>query len=121
LRRLVGQGGQATVEFALVLPLVVTMVLAVGQMALVVRDRMGLVNAVSAAGRAAMVEPSVDSALRAATAAGDLRDLEVLLVGDTVPGSLLTVTAKARPTFLPVVGWALRDVELTEDLVVRVE
>ncbi len=115
------QAGQATVEFALVLPLVVALLLAVAQSALLVRDRMGLVNAVAVAGRAAMVTPDVSAARRAVESSSDLRGVELALAGGTTTGSLLTVTATMRPTLLPVVGMALSGVELTERLVVRVE
>src|SRR3954471_811626 len=49
--------GQATVEFAFVLPLVILAVLAVIQVGLVVRDQLGVVHAAREAARAASVDP----------------------------------------------------------------
>ena len=54
-------GGQATVEFAFLLPLVVLAALAVIQIGLVVRDQMGVVHAAREAARAASVDPDTRS------------------------------------------------------------
>ena len=51
------QRGQATVEFAFVLPLIVLAALAVIQVGLVVRDQLGVVHAAREAARAASVDP----------------------------------------------------------------
>ena len=58
--------GQATVEFALLLPLVVMVALAVVQVALIVRDHVGTVHAAREAARAASVDPDPTRATRAA-------------------------------------------------------
>ena len=58
--------GQATVEFAFVLPLVVLALLAVVQVGVVVRDQLGVVHAAREAARAASVDPDPGRAVRAA-------------------------------------------------------
>ena len=60
------QGGQATVEFAFLLPLIVLAALAVIQVGLVVRDQMGVVHAAREAVRAASVNRDPGAAARAA-------------------------------------------------------
>ena len=61
-----GERGQATVEFAFVLPLLVLALLAVVQVGLVVRDQLGVVHAAREAARAASVDPDPGRAVRAA-------------------------------------------------------
>ena len=61
-----GERGQATVEFAFLLPLIVLSVLAVIQVGLVVRDQLGVVHAARQAARAASVDPDPGRAVRAA-------------------------------------------------------
>jgi Flp pilus assembly protein TadG len=114
--------GQSTVEFALLLPLLVVLFLVVLQAALVARDQVRLTRATSAAARAAMVEPEEAAARHElAAVAGGLAVRSVSLSGSRSPGSLLTVTVTARPTRVPVVGLAVTRLELSERLVVRVE
>ena len=71
-RRARADGGQSTVEFALVLPLVVVVLLLVVQVGLVVRDQVLVVHAAREAVRAASVGDSNDQVRRAAAAAGPL-------------------------------------------------
>ena len=60
------QRGQATVEFAFVLPLLLLAAMAIIQVGLVVRDQMGVVHAAREAAREASVDPDPDEAVRAA-------------------------------------------------------
>ena len=64
-RRGGAEGGQATVEFAFLLPLVVFAALAVIQIGLVVRDQMDVVHAAREAARAASVDADPGRAIRA--------------------------------------------------------
>ncbi len=114
-----GQSGQATVELALVLPAVVTVLLLVVQVGLLVRDRVLTVHAARSAARAVAVEPSASAARRAVAGSGV--DVRIALGGELRPGGLATVTVTGRPTSLPIVGVVLAGVELRERLVVRVE
>ena len=114
--------GQATVELALVLPVVLIALALVLQVALVARDRVAVVHATRAAARAAAVEPTVAAATRAARATGGaLSASSVRVNGETAPGGLLAVTVVARPTQIPLVGWVVNGVVLRERLVVQVE
>ena len=61
-----GDEGQAAVELALVLPLVVALLLAVVQVGLIVRDQVLVVHAAREAAREAAVDPDPAAALRAA-------------------------------------------------------
>lgn len=115
------QRGQATVELALVLPVVVFVVLLVVQVGLVVRERLLVVHAARAAARAVAVEPTLAVARSAAGDAVGSHGLEVRLGGDLGPGGLATVTVASRPSMLPLLGRVLSGVEVSERLAVRVE
>jgi uncharacterized protein (UPF0333 family) len=115
-----GEGGQATVEFALVLPLIVLAALAVIQVGLVVRDQMGVVHAAREAARAASVDRDPGAAARAA---------HRTLPGATVDvgarpevGHEITVTVQYHAvTNLPVVGVLFPDPDLHASATMRVE
>jgi len=64
--------GQASVELALVLPLVVVLLLVVVQVGLVVRDQILVVHAAREAAREAAVDTSADAPRRAALASSTL-------------------------------------------------
>lgn len=114
--------GQATVELALALPVVLLALALVVQVALLARDRVAVVHAARAAARAAVVDPTVGTATRAARASGGaLSAAAVQLDGDPSPGGLLGVTVTARPTTVPLVGHVVAGVQLRERLVVLVE
>ena len=114
--------GQATVELALVLPVVLLLVLLAVQAGLVVRDRVLLVHATRAAARAVVVEPTEAAARRTLSPLGaPAARATVRLSGDRSPGGLTMVALRLRPTALPVVGRVVGGVVLEERLVVLVE
>lgn len=114
--------GQATVELALALPVVLLALALVVQVGLVVRDRVAVVHATRAAARAAVVDPRLGAAARAARSTGGaLSSATVRLDGDPSPGGLLGVTVTARPTRVPLVGQLVAGLQLRERLVVLVE
>jgi Flp pilus assembly protein TadG len=117
--------GQAAVELALVLPLVVALLLVILQVGLIVRDQVLVVHAAREAARAAAVEPDpVGAATRAAAEAAGLRSsrLRVTVSGGHAPGSHVRVEVRYRaPTDVPLVGGALRDVTLVGRATMRVE
>lgn len=115
------QDGQASVETALVLPVLVVVIAAVLQVGLLVRDRVVVVHATRAAARAVAVQPGTASARRAVEEAGLGDRADVAVGGSTTPGGLAQVTVRARPTLVPLVGRAVAGVRLEERLVVRVE
>ena len=116
--------GQAAVETALVLPLIMAVALALVQVGLLVRDHVLVVHAAREAARAAAVDPTTEAAISAALAATSL-DSDRLLVeteGSRTTGGLLRVTVRFRPEpSVPVVGRLFPAVTIQEALTVRVE
>jgi hypothetical protein len=115
-----GERGQATVEFAFLLPLVVLSVLAVIQVGLVVRDQLGVVHAARQAARAASVDPDPGRAVRAAHRTLPGADVEV---GERPKvGEEISVTVHyTSVTDLPLVGVLFPDPDLHATSVIRVE
>ncbi|WP_419930262.1 TadE/TadG family type IV pilus assembly protein [Candidatus Poriferisocius sp.] len=116
--------GQAAVETALVLPLIMAVVLALVQVGLLVRDHVLVVHAAREAARAAAVTPTTEAASAAALAATNL-DPDRLVVeteGSRTTGGLLQVTVRFRPKpSVPFVGRLFPAVTIQEALTVRVE
>jgi len=119
-----GQRGQATVELALVLPLVLLLILAGVQVGLIARDRLLLAHTAREAARAAAVQPDPETALAAGRAATSLdpERLSITVGPNRQPGERLLVTVRyTAPTTVPLVGHLLGDVTLTADVTTRVE
>lgn len=118
------QSGQATVELALVLPLIALVALVVVQVALVGRDLVLVVHAAREAARQAAVAPERDKAVDAAASSTglDRSRLRVDLDGRGGPGSRVTarVTYTAR-TDVPLAGALVPDVQLRASAAMRVE
>ena len=116
-------GGQATVELALVLPLLIVALLAVVQVVVVGRDRIALAHAGREAARAAVEHPDpagVAAATHSATGLDPDR-LSVALTGGTEPGEQFTVRVTYRAvTDVMLVGRLFPDVVLAEQFVGRV-
>lgn len=118
------QGGQATVELALVLPVVVLLALVVAQAAAIGRDQLLVVHAAREAVRAAAADPDPGAATTAARGAAALEParLSVALAGRGERGSRVTATVTYRaPTQVPIVGALLGDVTVTGRATMRVE
>ena len=112
--------GQATVEFAFVLPFVIFAALAVIQVALVVRDQMGVVHAAREAARAASVDPDPSRAVRAARRS--LPGATVEVGARPKVGEEITVTVHyTSSTDLPLVGALFPDPDLHASASMRVE
>jgi Flp pilus assembly protein TadG len=119
-----GDGGQAVVETALVLPLVVLFLLAVVQVGLVVRAQVLVTHAAREAARAAAVDDAPDAAARAASAATDLdpRRVVVDVRGRAGRGSQVHVRVRYRAaTDVPFVGALVGDVTIEAEATMRVE
>ncbi|HEX2574890.1 MAG TPA: TadE/TadG family type IV pilus assembly protein [Aquihabitans sp.] len=116
--------GQATVEVALALPVVVLALLLVVQVALVARSQLLVVHAAREGARAAAVDPAPGVADRAARATPGLRPGSVR-TGSTLTGAdggLVEVTVRYRaPTDVPLVGRLLGEPELRATVAMRVE
>jgi Flp pilus assembly protein TadG len=105
--------GTATVEFALVLPLLLMMTLALVQVALVARDRLLVEAVVRAGARQAALEADHAAIRAAALAAGPGLDPAALTIGVTRHGSVgdpVTVEVRyAEAIRVPFVDWLFRD------------
>ena len=124
MRRERGDGGQASVELALVLPLVVILLLGVVQLGLLVRDQILVVHAAREAAREAAVDPAPDASRRAALASSTLADdrLTVTATGRGAAGSRVRVEVAYRaPTAVPLLGAAVGDLTLRASATMRVE
>ena len=89
--------GQATVELALVMPLIIGLLIIILNAGLVVRDQLAVWHAASAGARAASISPdSPDVAQQAVETEVQLRPLQLHIVRD---GDLVTVEAKYPRTF----------------------
>ncbi len=120
-----GDRGQATVELALVLPLVALLVLLVLQVGLVVRDHILVTHAAREAARAAAVADGdrAAAAHRGAERSADL-DSGRLHVTTTLTGGGERVrvhVAYDSVTDVPLVGMFVPDVGLSGDATMRVE
>jgi Flp pilus assembly protein TadG len=124
-RRAGRQRGQSTVEFALVLPLVVLILLVVVQVGLVVRDQVLVVHAAREAARAASVGGTDDQVRRAAIGAGPLSAGRLSVTidrADGPTGGTVRVSVHYRSqTDLPLVGALVPDLDLTADAVMARE
>jgi Flp pilus assembly protein TadG len=116
--------GQASVEAALVLPLVVLLLLSVVQVGVLVRAEVLVTHAAREAARAAAVDSDPQAAARAAAVATTLdpHRLHVDVRGRDGPGSRVQVTVTyIAATDVPLVGALLGDVTLHADATMRVE
>ena len=116
--------GQATVELALVLPLVALLLLGLVQVAVVARDQVLVAHAAREAARAAAVDDDVDAVRRAAERAGPLAAdrLEVEVSGREGAGSRVRVVVRYTvPLRLPLVPGRGLEADLTADATMRVE
>ena len=119
-----GERGQATVEVALVLPVVVAFALAVVQVGVLVHDQLLVTAAAREAVRAAAVSDTGSDARRAAGAIGGLTGdrLQVDVRRDPGEGGIVHVRVDYRAaTDVPVVGALLPDVAMSATAVMRGE
>jgi hypothetical protein len=118
------QAGQAAVETALVLPVVVLFGLVVLQAGLVAKDYLLVHHAAREAARAGAVDPGGPMVRSAAVAAGGLEPgrMSVLWPGSGATGERATATVRYRsPTRVPLVGRLVGDVTLSASVTVRIE
>ena len=116
--------GQATVEVALILPVLATLLLVVVQVGLVVRDQILVTHAAREAVRAAAVDPAPAAAVSAAVDGSGLpaSRLDVDVSGRAGPGSRVRATVAYRtPTDVPLVGRLVGDLTLRAEATMRVE
>jgi len=119
-----GDEGQAAVELALVLPLVATLLLALVQVGLIVRDQILVIHAAREAAREAAVDPGPDIPARAAASSStlDANRLTVEAHDRAGPGSRVRIKVSYRaPTDVPLVGGVIPDITLEASATMRVE
>ncbi len=130
-RRTRADRGQSSVEFALVLPLVVLVLMVVVQAGLVVRDQILVVHAAREAVRAAAVGDSDTQVRAAASQAGPL-SVDRLTVAVDRAGSADPADGTSAPvvrvqvryrsaTDIPMVGELIPDIDLTAVAVMDLE
>jgi TadE-like protein len=119
-----GDRGQATVELALLLPLVALVMVGVIQLALVARDHNLVAHAAREAVRAAAVDENPAAPRLAAERAGPLAPgrLDVRTTDRGQPGSSITaIVTYDSPVRVPFVGALVDDVRLEARATMRVE
>lgn len=115
-----GDNGQATIELALCLPLVVLLLFGIVQVAVVVADQLAVQLAARQGARAASVSPSPSHAGSAAAEAAT--QLSPLAVSTTRTGDLVRVTVRyVDHTTVPLIGRLLPDVMVQATVVMLVE
>lgn len=112
--------GQATVEFALALPLVALLVLGIVQLVVIARDQLAVELAAREAARAAAVAAAPASAgTAAAERAVGLAPLDVSV---SERDGRVTVTVRHRSaTNVPLIGLAIGDVEVAATVTMQRE
>lgn len=116
--------GQATVELALVLPLLFTFFVGLFQAAVLARDYVVVVHAAREAARESAVTPDLELVRQAARRAGPLDPdrLDVSVRGRGAPGSRATAEVRYRArTDAPLFGVFLPDFTLGAEATMRVE
>jgi Flp pilus assembly protein TadG len=104
--------GQAAVEFAIALPLVIVLLLGVIQVVLVARDQIALELAARDGARAASV--AADPAAAAERGAREATGLRPITVATMTGARRVTVTVgHTNPTAVPIIGIVIGDVELS--------
>ncbi len=112
------QSGQATVEFALVVPLIAIMMLLIVQAGLVVREQVMLINGVRQAARAAAVDPAADTTSITRSSSG----IGSVVTSAVNSGTDITVTASAQvPIVVPGLSSLVRSVSIGASSTMRVE
>jgi Flp pilus assembly protein TadG len=112
--------GQAAVEFAIALPVVVVLVLGIVQLVVVVRDQLAVELAAREAARAASVSASPEAS--AARAAREATGLEPIAVTTHVGSDRVTVAIEyVSSTDVPLVGSFIGDVTVTARVTMRRE
>lgn len=104
--------GQAAVEFAIALPLVVMLLLGLIQIVVVVRDQIAVELAAREGARAGSVAASPAAA--ASAAAGRATELTPLVVTTSATDDHVTVSVSfTRRNRLPILGIVIRDVDVS--------
>ncbi len=96
------QAGQATVEFALALPIVLIVILGMTQVGVAIRNELAVELAAREGARAASVSASPQSAASAAAAAAV--DLPIAVRTDVTATTVTVTVTYVDPTDVPIIG-----------------
>lgn len=116
-----GEQGQSTVEFVLVLPLILFLVLGLLQVGVLVRDQIMVLGAAREGVREAIVTPDRAAIAAAAGNAAPGLDLDVQVVRGTQRGEPARVDVSATPLQLPLVGRMVGAMTLRATATMRIE
>lgn len=114
-----GECGQATVEFALVLPLVALLIVGLVEVARLGALQVATVDAARAGARAAAVDPRpavAQQAVEGVTSAGSVKVTTEIQDGSP---SLVTVRVTRSVSLLPGLGWSSVDLEASSTMAVE--
>jgi Flp pilus assembly protein TadG len=115
-----GEGGQATVELALVLPVLLGLVFVALQMAVIARQQILAIHAAREAARVASVDPDRGHAVAAAKRV--LPGAQVVLAARPAAGEPQAVDVIDRvPVHLPLLAPFVREVRVSAHAAMRVE
>lgn len=112
--------GQATVEFALVLPMVIASLLLMVQVLLVVLSQLSLQHEARIAVRAAAIATDPTSAARAAVRNNDPQSPSSIIV-ETTEGVVTVFLTRQVPIAVPILGRLWPDIEISVDLTMALE
>jgi len=124
MRRRRNEEGQATAELALLLPVILIIVLAVGQLALIWRSQLLVTQAAREAARigAVSADPAAIGAAARRASGLDPSRVEVTIVERGAPGGLIVVRVRYFPVDqLPIVGAATGSVVVSATATMLVE
>jgi len=113
--------GQSSVEFALVLPLVLILILGLLQVGVLVRDQIMVLGAAREGVREAIVTPDHGSITAAAGEAAPGLKLDVQVSRGTKRGEPARVSVTAPPVQLPLVGKMVGGMTLKASATMRME
>lgn len=113
--------GQSAVEFALVLPLMLILILGLLQLGVMVRDQIMVLGAAREGVRQAIVTPDRGLIAQAAGRAAPGLRLAVDVERGTSRGEPARVTVKASPVRLPLVGQMLGGLTLKSSATMSIE
>lgn len=115
-------GGQATVELALVLPLVCLLFLALVQVGVVVYTQLVVVHAAREGVRAAAVDPNPAAPAAAVYGGAPLDPLRTGVIASDAGGGRVRVQVRHElATDVPLIGALIGDIDLSASAVMRVE
>jgi Flp pilus assembly protein TadG len=118
------EGGQATIELALALPILVLVILAFLEASLVGADQVRVSHAAREGARVAAVKPETE-AIEAAVRASGLSGAEVEIdppPSQRTQGGAVTVTVRYHPRgHIPLIGELFTNLTLTSEATMRVE